>query len=124
MAEVSHDDLTNCSVCFELYAENGDHVPRILPCFHTFCEKCIQQLFRGRLLTCPECRITHSAGNVKKISTKQICSDTHQTKTPRTRRKGGFSKRCDDVRKNILTRRRVFIARILPVRRQYVQFAS
>ena len=67
MAEVSHDDLTNCSVCFELYAENGDHVPRILPCFHTFCEKCIQQLFRGRLLTCPECRITHSAGNVKKF---------------------------------------------------------
>ena len=68
MAEVSsHDDLTNCSVCFELYAENGDHVPRILPCFHTFCEKCIKQLFRGRLLTCPECRITHSADNVKKF---------------------------------------------------------
>ena len=67
MAEVTDDDLTNCSVCFELYAENGDHVPRILPCFHTLCEKCIKQLFRGRSLTCPECRIVHGAGNVKKF---------------------------------------------------------
>ena len=67
MAEVSHDDLTNCSVCFELYTEDGNHVPRVLPCFHTLCEKCIQQLFQGRLLTCPECRNTHSADNVKKF---------------------------------------------------------
>ena len=67
MAENTDDDLTNCSVCFELYAENGDHVPRILPCFHTLCEKCIKQLFRGRTLTCPECRNTHCADNVKKF---------------------------------------------------------
>ena len=34
----SEDDITNCPVCFEEYTEEGDHVPRILPCYHTICQ--------------------------------------------------------------------------------------
>ena len=55
-------DVTTCSVCFELYKETGDRVPRILPCTHTLCEKCVAKLLRDSSLRCPECRIKHQAG--------------------------------------------------------------
>ena len=57
------DRLTNCSVCFEPYSETGDHIPRILPCLHTFCERCIAELLDGDTFHCPECKIPHPAGN-------------------------------------------------------------
>ena len=62
MAEA--DDMTNCSVCFEVYAETGSHIPRLLPCTHTVCEMCIRQLIQGKeALNCPECRVRHPAHN-------------------------------------------------------------
>ena len=62
------DDTTTCTVCFEHYQEKGKHVPRILPCFHTLCEKCISTLLKGtHTLECPECRKPHLA--TKKVKT-------------------------------------------------------
>ena len=62
MADVDEDDeMTNCSVCFEIYDVTGDHVPRLLPCSHTLCEKCLSHLLPSNVLTCPECRIKHIA---------------------------------------------------------------
>ena len=55
------DDLTNCPVCLDEYTETGDHIPRILPCFHTLCEKCLEQLVLADRLDCPECRLKHPA---------------------------------------------------------------
>ena len=44
-----------CSVCLELYND-----PRVLPCLHTFCLKCINGFSnRDSSLTCPECRAKH-----------------------------------------------------------------
>ena len=57
------DRLTNCSVCFELYEGKGDRLPRILPCFHTFCEKCINELLDGNVFHCPDCKVPHPAEN-------------------------------------------------------------
>ena len=58
------DDMTNCPVCFEVYAETGSHIPRLLPCTHTVCELCIQQLIQGKqALHCPECRVRHPVHN-------------------------------------------------------------
>ena len=57
------DNTTNCPVCYEDFEENGDHVPRILQCFHTVCEKCIKQLMKENTLECPECRTKHAAAN-------------------------------------------------------------
>ena len=61
MAE-SRDDTMNCPVCFELYREGGDNIPRLLPCTHTVCEKCVLDLMQDAgTLECPECREKHQA---------------------------------------------------------------
>ena len=60
MADVG-EELTNCPVCFEVYEETDDRMPRILPCHHTFCEKCLKQILKKKSLFCPECRIKHPA---------------------------------------------------------------
>ena len=57
------EDITECSVCFEAYGEDGDRVPRLLPCTHTFCEKCVRGLLKETSLRCPECRMVHPAPN-------------------------------------------------------------
>ena len=62
----SLDNYLSCQICFEHFEVEGDHVPRILPCFHTLCEKCITGMIREGKLTCPECREEHQAGNREK----------------------------------------------------------
>ena len=57
------DRMTNCSVCFEPYEGKGDHVPRILPCSHTFCERCIRDLLDEGVFHCPECKVPHPVEN-------------------------------------------------------------
>ncbi|XP_048755990.2 E3 ubiquitin-protein ligase TRIM56-like [Ostrea edulis] len=47
-----------CSVCFEIFNEE-DHHPRLLPCLHTYCYKCLQRLQSGREVTCPQCKSKH-----------------------------------------------------------------
>ena len=56
-----------CQICLEDFEETGDHVPRILPCFHSLCEKCLKQLIEGNSMECPECREKHRVVNGIKI---------------------------------------------------------
>ena len=58
--------LLQCQVCFEEFEEDGDHVPRLLPCTHTVCHMCIGRLIRNNKLECPECRTKHKATNKEK----------------------------------------------------------
>ncbi|NXR75354.1 TRI59 protein, partial [Pycnonotus jocosus] len=51
------EELT-CAICCEIFSD-----PRVLPCSHTFCRPCLQNLLRsphglpaGRRLSCPSCR--------------------------------------------------------------------
>ena len=61
----SLDYLLACQVCLEDFEESGEHVPRLLPCTHTLCEKCLKQLIKpsnqGDFVGCPECRKKHVA---------------------------------------------------------------
>ena len=57
------DDTTNCPVCFEVFEETEDHVPRLLPCTHTVCEACVKRLLNRSSFRCPECRMRHPAEN-------------------------------------------------------------
>ena len=45
--------LVTCSVCYEVYNE-----PKILPCHHTYCKKCLERLFQSseEQIMCPQCR--------------------------------------------------------------------
>ncbi|KAK9497878.1 hypothetical protein O3M35_003788 [Rhynocoris fuscipes] len=48
------DDLLECSVCLERL----DTSSKVLPCQHTFCKKCLEEILRTHSeLRCPECRI-------------------------------------------------------------------
>ena len=48
-------DQVTCGVCLEPYKQ-----PRLLKCFHLYCEQCLQRLVRGgregQSLPCPQCR--------------------------------------------------------------------
>ena len=62
MADPTFDSVEHmllCHVCLEGFEESGDYVPRLLPCSHTLCHKCLGKLIQERYITCPECRTTH-----------------------------------------------------------------
>ena len=63
MADSTFNSLEHmllCHVCFEGFDESGDYVPRLLPCSHTLCHRCLRKLTCQRSVTCPECRTTHT----------------------------------------------------------------
>ena len=49
------EEQLTCGICLEPYAD-----PKMLQCFHVFCEKCLQPLARkspqGQAISCPNCR--------------------------------------------------------------------
>ena len=55
--------LLTCQICLEDFEETKHHVPRLLPCSHSLCEKCLKQLIQGNFLECPECRTKHKVVN-------------------------------------------------------------
>ena len=54
--------VLECSICLEILND-----PRIIPCFHTFCLTCVQQLQRNTKLTCPLCCAKHDLQNVSTL---------------------------------------------------------
>lgn len=54
MEEWMLNDLLECSVCLERL----DISSRVLPCQHTFCKKCLEEIITTQKeLRCPECRV-------------------------------------------------------------------
>ena len=59
-------DLTlECPVCLEPFSSEGKNVPRILPCTHTLCEKCIEDILERNtedsdVFECPQCKEKHT----------------------------------------------------------------
>ena len=56
-------DRMSCSICMEQY-NNESHVPKLLPCQHTFCLSCLTSMDKASIvetrITCPVCRSKHS----------------------------------------------------------------
>ena len=71
------ENIRVCPVCFHDYQFQGEHVPRMLACFHTVCEGCIRdKLWQGKSFRCPQCGTKHSSkhgfiSNAKKIAERQ-----------------------------------------------------
>jgi len=54
MDEWTLNDLLECSVCLERL----DTSSKVLPCQHTFCKKCLEEIVNThKELRCPECRV-------------------------------------------------------------------
>ena len=53
------NDLIQCPVCFESYDENGNQIPRVLPCHCTLCENCIGQSIKNNVLECAKHAADH-----------------------------------------------------------------
>ncbi|XP_041372541.1 tripartite motif containing 13-like [Gigantopelta aegis] len=51
------DDFVTCEICLE-YFDNQDKSPRILPCFHSFCCRCLESIWEKSPtgVRCPNCR--------------------------------------------------------------------
>ena len=62
----SSENHLSCQICFENFEEDGDHIPRILPCLHTVCEKCVKGMIQENKIICPECREEHEAKKEEK----------------------------------------------------------
>ena len=80
-------DVLRCGVCWENYDENGEHIPRLLPCSHTVCESCIKDIMTKTTLKCPECRKKHRCTNGEKSFPQNkyllihICGNKNDAKT-------------------------------------------
>ena len=77
-ASIKKEDVT-CAVCLDVYDD-----PRLLPCLHTFCKKCLtktatitSQLRAHTQLSCPTCRTQHelSSGVDNLLVSTQIKAD-------------------------------------------------
>ena len=58
-----------CPICFE-----DLHKAKILPCFHSFCEKCVKHLLKQSSIQCPLCRYEHKNIELKYLPTK-LCKN-------------------------------------------------
>ena len=78
------DDLTNCPVCFDEYTKTGGRIPKILPCSHSLCEKCLEVLIRNNKIDCPECRVKHEATSGTRSFAQNKYIVTHLQKRQRS----------------------------------------
>ena len=54
--------MDECCICLEQFQMDGDKCPKLLPCTHTLCLQCLQELSHGQPdIQCPECRTHHEA---------------------------------------------------------------
>ncbi|XP_065908129.1 tripartite motif-containing protein 2-like [Dysidea avara] len=54
-----------CPVCYQLFKN-----PKYLPCYHSYCEECLEKMVVQSKITCPECRqeAVVPAGGVKELA--------------------------------------------------------
>lgn len=62
-----------CDVCSNVFSD--EHCPRILPCSHTFCGRCIDELSSTRKKTCPLCRKNFTASSAKDLTINRSLLD-------------------------------------------------
>ena len=61
----AQNNLT-CPVCYQLFKN-----PKYLPCYHSYCEGCLEKMQVQSKIICPECRKEAEvpAGGVKELAT-------------------------------------------------------
>ncbi|XP_065888618.1 E3 ubiquitin-protein ligase TRIM71-like [Dysidea avara] len=64
-------DNLSCPVCFQVFKN-----PKYLPCYHSYCEGCLEKMQVQSKITCPECRqeATIPTGGVKDLQNNFLIS--------------------------------------------------
>ena len=64
MAAKEVTDNLSCPVCYQIFQN-----PKYLPCYHSYCEKCLEKVQANSKIICPECReeATVPTGGVKDL---------------------------------------------------------
>ena len=83
--------MAECEVCFEVFEKQGSQCPKLLPCIHTLCVKCLRKLEKRGEIQCPFDRIFHEIpiGGVERFPTnqqvlKQIVTEKNKKTPPST----------------------------------------
>ena len=55
----------SCPVCYQVFKN-----PKYLPCYHFYCEECLEKMVKQCKIPCPECRkeVIVPAGGVKELA--------------------------------------------------------
>ena len=57
-------DSLSCPICFQLFKN-----PKYLPCYHSYCEQCLENMVIKSEITCPECRqVVRVSNGVKELA--------------------------------------------------------
>ncbi|XP_038639747.1 E3 ubiquitin-protein ligase TRIM56-like [Scyliorhinus canicula] len=66
IADKIQNDFLNCKICLNTFKQ-----PKMLPCLHTYCQECLENLTRdGQRIRCPECRkVVNLSGGVSELQT-------------------------------------------------------
>ena len=74
---IEQSDAFECPICMEKYETSGDHLPRLFPCSHTACHRCVGDIIQNGQLTCPKCRKKNTVNNgVKSFPVNSYIIDT------------------------------------------------
>ncbi|XP_066480349.1 E3 ubiquitin-protein ligase TRIM56 isoform X2 [Tiliqua scincoides] len=65
LQDLIQEAFLTCKICYDLYT-----MPKILPCLHSYCQRCLELLVKNGALQCPECRLqTEVSGGAAGLKT-------------------------------------------------------
>ena len=92
-------DFLTCPVCRQLFNN-----PRFLPCYHSYCEQCLENLQEQSKIICPECRraATVPLGGVKSLQSNFFVNQLVGELANKSAKEGDEEVQCDNCDENDL----------------------
>ena len=113
------DFLKECPVCQENFSD-----PRVLPCDHSFCQECIDQMKKGNSIKCPVCNGVHNVKTVRRdFRLMQFLEALKEEKHAKKIQKQGIATRKLNIR-ILFSNSTCFNHRILNRKQCYMGFAG
>ena len=93
----STTDILTCPVCRQLFNN-----PRFLPCYHFYCEQCLEKLQVQSKISCPECRqeAIVPLGGVKQLRSNFLVNRLVEELVNKRAKEGDEEVQCDNCDEN------------------------
>lgn len=92
------EDTITCCICFNVYRD-----PHTLPCLHTLCKPCIDQLVVRGKVECPECREKADVNQIRKDFRIQNLIDDQKNTEGTKEDTSAVSGMCNEKDKSIVS---------------------